>query len=248
MIKPYYQDDFATIYHGDCLDVMPQLSPASAQMVLSDPPYCSGGLHRSARMQSVSDKYSQNGKNPHGEWIGDQRDQRGFAAWYRAVLATARTILEPQAYVFNFIDWRQLPLMTDVYQAAGIVWRGIVVWDKGDGTRAPHKGYCRHSAEYLPWGTVGDCKPRSDYGPAPGIIRTNAVHCSKKLHQVQKPVEAMIPIIQLIAAGETLIDMFAGVGSSGVAAKMVGRKSIMIEAGESNCELAANRLREVKNG
>jgi DNA modification methylase len=38
--------------------------------------------------------------------------------------------------------------------------------------------------------------------------------------------------------------MFAGVGSSGVAAKMIGRRSIMMEAGESNCEIAATRLQE----
>jgi DNA modification methylase len=35
-MTPYYQDDFATIYHGDCRDVLPTLSGAA---VLTDPPY-----------------------------------------------------------------------------------------------------------------------------------------------------------------------------------------------------------------
>jgi len=45
MIKPYYQEENITIYHGDCLEIMPQLEPVD--LVLTDPPYginhCSHG-------------------------------------------------------------------------------------------------------------------------------------------------------------------------------------------------------------
>lgn len=37
MLKPYYQDDWATIYHGDCREILPQLEPVD--LVLTDPPY-----------------------------------------------------------------------------------------------------------------------------------------------------------------------------------------------------------------
>lgn len=37
MFKPYYQDKFCTIYHGDCLEIMPELEPVD--FVFSDPPY-----------------------------------------------------------------------------------------------------------------------------------------------------------------------------------------------------------------
>jgi len=37
-MRPYYQDDFVTLYHGDCLDVMPRLSEPF-DVVLIDPPY-----------------------------------------------------------------------------------------------------------------------------------------------------------------------------------------------------------------
>lgn len=39
-MKPYYQDDFATIYHGDCREILPQLQPVD--LVLTDPPYGCG--------------------------------------------------------------------------------------------------------------------------------------------------------------------------------------------------------------
>ena len=36
-MKPYYQDKYATIYHGDCRDILPHLP--KVDLVLTDPPY-----------------------------------------------------------------------------------------------------------------------------------------------------------------------------------------------------------------
>ena len=43
MIKPYYQDKWVTIYHGDCREVLPQLD-VKVDLVLTDPPYPDGGI------------------------------------------------------------------------------------------------------------------------------------------------------------------------------------------------------------
>lgn len=37
MVKPYYQDEVVTIYHGDCREVLPSLP--RVDLVLTDPPY-----------------------------------------------------------------------------------------------------------------------------------------------------------------------------------------------------------------
>lgn len=37
MSEPYYSDDYATIYHGDCREVLPSLPKVGA--IVSDPPY-----------------------------------------------------------------------------------------------------------------------------------------------------------------------------------------------------------------
>ena len=36
-MTPYYTDEYCTIYHGDCRDVLPTLEPVD--LVLTDPPY-----------------------------------------------------------------------------------------------------------------------------------------------------------------------------------------------------------------
>jgi DNA modification methylase len=36
-MKPYYQDDWVTIYHGDCREILPTLP--KVDLVLTDPPY-----------------------------------------------------------------------------------------------------------------------------------------------------------------------------------------------------------------
>ena len=36
-MKPYYQDEWVTIYHGDCRDILPHLP--KVDLVLTDPPY-----------------------------------------------------------------------------------------------------------------------------------------------------------------------------------------------------------------
>lgn len=36
-MTPYYQDGFVTIYHGDCRDVLPIVSPVD--LIVTDPPY-----------------------------------------------------------------------------------------------------------------------------------------------------------------------------------------------------------------
>ena len=44
-LKPYYQDKYATIYHGDCLELLPEMP--KVDLVLTDPPYGMNALNGS---------------------------------------------------------------------------------------------------------------------------------------------------------------------------------------------------------
>ncbi len=47
-MKPYYQDEWVTIYHGDCREILPKLP--KVDLVLTDPPY---GIGKDGQKQST---------------------------------------------------------------------------------------------------------------------------------------------------------------------------------------------------
>ena len=57
MPKPYYQDDWVTLYHGDALAILAGLPDASVDGIITDPPYSSGGATQTARKASTGTKY-----------------------------------------------------------------------------------------------------------------------------------------------------------------------------------------------
>ena len=43
-MKPYYQDEWVTIYHGDCREILPSIPDKSIDLVLTDPPYAEDAI------------------------------------------------------------------------------------------------------------------------------------------------------------------------------------------------------------
>jgi site-specific DNA-methyltransferase (adenine-specific) len=73
--------------------------------------------------------------------------------------------------------------------------------------------------------------------------------CQNMGHPTTKPLAMVIDWIKLFTdEGETILDPFAGSGTTGVAAKLNGRKCILIEREEKYCEVAAKRLRQTEPG
>lgn len=62
------------------------------------------------------------------------------------------------------------------------------------------------------------------------------------LHPTQKPVALMAWCITKAKATGAILDPFAGSCTTGVAAKLEGRKATLIELEERYCEIGANRL------
>lgn len=239
--RPIFARAGITLLPGDCLNVLPGLADGAADAVITDPPYCSGGMTPAERRRDPVDKYCQNGKSlGRPSFAGDVRDQRSYLAWGTLWASECRRIVRPGGHCLIFSDWRQLPCMTDILQGAGWTWRGIVVWDKGRGARAPHKGYWRHQCEYIAWGTNGHC-PRDADGPWDGCIRAS-VRQGDKFHITGKPTAVLAHLVQCVRPGGLIVDCFAGSSTTGVAALRAGRRAVLIESSPEYCALSRRRL------
>ena len=90
-------------------------------------------------------------------------------------------------------------------------------------------------------------KRRSEIFPGAAIFKGAGAGCCEYLgHPTQKPIHVMRQLLAL-RYPETVLDPFAGVGTTLVAAKQLGRRAIGIEIEEKYCEIAANRLRNESN-
>lgn len=227
------------IIHADALDALRNISPGSVDLVLTDPPYSSGGLTRGDRMSLTTSKYtdqSNSGAAALAAFAGDNRDQRGWLHWSALWLGLCLRAAKPGALLACFVDWRQLPTLTDAVQAGGWVWRGVSAWDKPDAR--PQLGRPAQSCEFVVWATAGaravggDQGPRTYSGVAPRV----------REHQTQKPIAMLQQWVDLAPRGGLVLDPFAGSGTTGEAALLNGRRFIGIEVTDHYAEVARRRL------
>ncbi|MBP2301299.1 site-specific DNA-methyltransferase (adenine-specific) [Azospirillum picis] len=232
----------AVLFRGDILHILPALDAGSVDHVVTDPPYSSGGQSRGTRMATTSQKYIVTNKNggKYSDFLGDNRDQRGYTYWFSLWASFCYRLLRPGGLFLSFTDWRQFPATSDAIQAAGFVWRGAVVWDKTEGSR-PDKGRFRHQAEYLLWGSHGPHRPRPNAPCLPGVYR-HAVRAVDKHHMAGKPTALMADLLRITNPGDVILDPFMGSGTTGVAAIQSGRRFVGVEQSPAIFDVAVSRI------
>jgi len=229
-----------TLHNGDCLEYMRGMPAGSVDAVITDPPYSSGGAYRGDRMGSTVAKYVQTTsldtwKTP---FSGDNRDQRGFLVWCSMWLGEARRVTKAGGMIACFVDWRQLPTLTDAMQCGGWVWRGIATWWK-PGIRM-QRGRFSLSSEYLVFGSngeweAGENSPQNVFSCAP-------VGGEDKNHIAEKPISVLSWAMSPTIKDAVILDPFMGSGTTGVAALQRGRGFVGCEIDEGYFEVARRRI------
>lgn len=213
-MKPYYDADGATIYHGDCLDVLPLLQ--RVDLCLTDPPY---------GVDYQSNKGGRMGKIP----ISNDGARLSLRL-YRMVAPLIKA-----DHVLWFTRWDAWP---DVWEILGMRFpmRGLLVWDKGHAGMGDldHWGPSYELIASVGSGKIQGARDQS-------ILRFSPVTPKQRQHPTEKPVSLLSYLIEKLNP-TSVLDPFMGSGSTLVAAQREGRAAIGIEAEERYCEIAANRL------
>lgn len=222
-MKPYYEDDYATIYHGDCREMVPAIARSSVDVVVTDPPY---GINYDS------------GRGRMGPVAGDC-DAYSILEALRLALTRLRSCRH--FYIFGPYDAASL--------TSGATTE--LIWDKGKHGSGDLSLPWGPSHERIAFGVYHTAPSMTGTGQTAARLRRGSVLSVPKqnngrgalTHPTEKPVLLLRMLIEASSLiGETVLDPFMGSGSSLVAARIEGRKAIGIEIEERYCEIAARRL------
>lgn len=156
------------------------------------------------------------------------------------ILREARRVCKPESVCVIFIDWRQIPSLSDALQRAGWIWRGVAVWDKVNAR--PQRGRFTQQAEFIVWGSNGRLPVDRPVPTLPGVFSVFGGNIPDRIHQTQKPIELMRSIVKICVPGGRIIDPFAGSGTTLLAAQMEGYTATGSECNLSIAQAASQRL------
>lgn len=228
------------LFNEDALVKMRRLENNTFDALITDPPYANGG-NLAAKAASTASKYTSRKKgNLLPDFDGDSMDQRTWTLFMTDVLREARRLCKPGSVCALFIDWRQLPSLSDALQRAGWIWRGIVVWDKVNAR--PQRGRFTQQAEFIMWGSNGKLPIDRPVPTLPGVYSVFGGNMPDRIHQTQKPLELMRSLVQICLPGGRILDPFAGSGSTLLAAKEEGFSAVGIESNRVIARAAAERI------
>lgn len=210
VIKPYYQDEAVTIYHGDCREIVPTLG--RFDLLLTDPPYGvftrpkTSGLMFGKPAIYCTDKTA-------SEW-----DKRPDSETMRMVWNAC----------YKHIVWGG-NYLADLLGPC----RGPLVWNK-------LTGHNRYADGEMAWSDVVGTMRIFTHQWC-GAFK-DSEHGQRAQHPTQKPLALMLWCLGKAGDVQTILDPFAGSGTTGRAAKDLGRKCVLIELEERYCEIAAKRM------
>lgn len=235
----------------ECRDALPalrELPSCSADLLLTDPPYSSGGLFRGDRSRDTRRKYQTSGYAMKPLFFGDNRDERSFVQWSAMWMGECFRILRDGSSALVFTDWRQWANTADAMQVAGFVFRGATVWHKAVNLR-PQPNSFRSECEFALWFTKGpfDRSPSPGAKYLPGHWSIPAPVGAERVHSTQKPLALVKALMEIAPEGAVVLDPFMGSGTTAVAAVETGRRFVGFEMSPEYCAVANERAARAKS-
>ncbi len=257
-MKPYYEHEGITIYHGDCRDILPQLP--KGDLVFADPPFNAGKVYGDGRHNDSMER------SEYLEWLRSWMGllpgslQLGATCWVMndtRWIGYCQVILDELGLAFlNEIVWLNAN-HTPAKDHFPKTWRPILLYANGspgifDASAVP----MRQSTIYFNAAHVGtsDRRPGSWFchdvwADIPKLVggylaqRELITQNGQWAHLAQMPEAiARRAILTTTLADQTILDPFMGSGTTLRAAKDLGRRAIGIEIEERYCEIAAKRM------
>lgn len=224
----------ATLYLGDCLEVMPALGNVDA--TITDPPFEEEAHTLQRRVL--------------GKTLGSEREivsaPLPFAAMARRDDAAGEIVKITTGWALAFCQAEAVQAWRESFEKAGAVYKRAMVWIKPDGMPQysgdrPGMGY---ESIVSVWCGIG--KSRWNGGGKHGVFVYNKNDGTGPApHPTTKPRSLMTELVALFTEQRAIVlDPFMGSGTTGVACARLGRKFIGIELEPKYFSIACKRIDE----
>jgi modification methylase len=244
---------------GDCVAAMAALPPASVDLVFADPPYnlqLGGDLRRpdQSRVDGVDDDWDK------------FASFEAYDAFTRAWLIAARRVLKPSGALWVIGSYHNIFRVGAALQDLGFWILNDVVWRKTNPMPNFRGTRLQNAHETLIWASRDaeakgltfnyeaakaandDLQLRSDwlFPLCTGAERLKD-EGGRKLHPTQKPEALLHRVLTLSTRpGDVVLDPFFGSGTTGAAAKRLGRRFIGLERDPAYAVAARARIAAVE--
>lgn len=212
----------------DAVEWLREQPSASAQLLITDPPYESLERHRAVGTTTRL-KLSKASSN---RWFAIFPNLR-----FPELFAELHRVLARDAHLYLFVDQETLFVAKPAAEAAGFkLWKALV-WDKG---RLGLGYHYRSRHEFILFLEKG--KRRLRDLSVPDVLCVRSIRGG---YPAEKPVPLLRTLVeQSSAPGELVVDPFFGSGAVGVAAVAAGRRFAGTDLCEEALALATARLQE----
>jgi DNA modification methylase len=176
--------------------------------------------------------YLVNYRDRSGRTIQNDADE----SWLKPAMAEAYRVLKQDRVAVMFYGWTKIDSFFEAWRSAGFQPVGHIVFRKSYSSKSRFLRY-QHEQAYL----LAKGRP-----PLPKQPLGDMPYSGNKLHPTQKPVPALAQLIRSFSLpGESVLDPFAGSGSTCAAALLTGRKYIGMEMDDTYFQQASMRLKRV---
>ncbi len=200
-----------TLFHGDCLDVLPTIEAQSIDAVITDPPF--GIDYQSARRTDRTQwkPKVKNDKEPFIEWIKE-----------------AYRVTKDGGALICFYRWDVGEVFRKAIEDAGYSVKSQIIWDKVAHGMGDLKGSFAPRHENAWFATKGSFEFWNNRPQ--DVIRCARVSAEKLVHPNEKPVDLFTRLIDsVVPLGGSVLDCFMGAGASGCASLLIQRNYTGIE-------------------
>jgi site-specific DNA-methyltransferase (adenine-specific) len=226
----------ATLYLGDCLEIMPTLGPLAH--VICDPPYEAIMHDSKSGMKGLV--------RPDGSHHWQPLDFEPIDDIRTAFVEACAPICE--GWFIAFCTSEGVGRWADAVNSSPMKYKRACVWIKPDSTPQMNGQGPAQGAEHFICAWAGKGFARWSAGGKRGVY-THLVNNPERTgqHPTEKPRRLMSEIIaDFTNPGELICDPFMGSGTTGVAAVMAGRRFIGIEQNPAYFDLAVKRLTDAQ--